>query len=296
MSEIDQIITLDPEEKADFESLIKKTRKSFVSSPKETIQKATICHQDKIKSLIRQKELSEAILFIRENAYLSFLKEEYSFNGNILKSLSNTFQKPKNILQKLSQELFAFKRESQEIFYKKFVSLFGEGAGRISPYIYQLCLSNTQSRRSRAGKVFEEIIYFLYEWHDYAYESQASIGKKVFASLNLGKVVDSVLPNTEAFRSRRNKTIVGSMKTSLRERWQEVVEEISRSNLPNIHLLTLDTEISAKKAEQMSEHNIVLVTLRKTKEEEHLKSMRNIIDFEAYFYEEIPNILDYWAK
>ena len=73
---------------------------------------------------------------------------------------------------------------------------FGNFAGSISPYIYQLCLSNTQSRRSRAGKVFEGIIYFLYEHYNYQYESQAKIGKKTFSRLGLGKVVDSVLPST----------------------------------------------------------------------------------------------------
>ena len=92
-----------------------------------------------------------------------------------------------------------------------------------------------------------------------------------------GKVVDSILPCTDAFKTFRNKTIVGSMKTTLRERWQEVVEEITRSNLPNIYLLTTDDKISGDKIKQMSEHNIVLVVYQslKTQEKAEIKTFSN---------------------
>ena len=86
------------------------------------------------------------------------------------------------------------------------------------------------------------------------------------------------------------------MKTTLRERWQEVVEEISRSNLPNIHLLTVDEDISDSKAEQMSQHNIVLVVLQSVKQQPALKNKRSIIDFENYFLTEIPQVMDYWRE
>ena len=188
------------------------------------------------------------------------------------------------------------KEFSQLNFQEKVRSLFGQFSGYISPYIYQLCLSNTQSRRSRSGKVFEGIIYFLYEYYGFSYDSQTSIGKKAFSTLGLGKVVDSILPSTKAFQEFRNKTIVGSMKTTSRERWQEVVEEISRSNLPNIYLLTVDHDISKAKAQQMAEHNIVLVVRNDVKNIKHLHGMRNIIDFETYFEKEIPAIINYWGK
>lgn len=84
------------------------------------------------------------------------------------------------------------------------------------------------------------------------------------------------------------------MKTTLRERWQEVVEEISRSNLPNIHLLTIDDDISDSKAEQMSQHNITLVVPRDVKQQTKLQNRRSIIDFETYFCEEIPAVMQYW--
>lgn len=84
------------------------------------------------------------------------------------------------------------------------------------------------------------------------------------------------------------------MKTSLRERWQEVVEEVVRSNLPNIYLLTVDDNISENKITQMSQHNIILVVIESVKEK--LSSFRSVLSFEEYFSREIPNILSYWEE
>jgi hypothetical protein len=49
------------------------------------------------------------------------------------------------------------------------------------------------------------------------------------------------------------------MKTSLRERWQEVAEEIERTKIPEIHLLTVDEDISKNKAQEMANHNIIVI-------------------------------------
>lgn len=296
MKEIEKIIKLSSKEMDEFSNLIKKQRKLIISSPKETAKKAMLSNKDNIDYLLQTKEISKVISELRELSYNQFLTEESNFNTVILSNISKEFSIPRNQLEKISKEIYGYKSVSLKEFQDKIRVSFGSFAGSISPYIYQLCLSNTQSRRSRAGKVFEGIIYFLYEYYNYDYESQAKIGKKQFAALGLGKVVDSVLPNTNAFKQFRNKTIVGSMKTTLRERWQEVVEEISRSNLPNIHLLTVDDNISLPKATQMSEHNIVLVVLKDIKACNSLEKLHNVIDFETYFLQEIPQLMQYWKK
>lgn len=173
---------------------------------------------------------------------------------------------------------------------------FGNYAGQIYPYIYRLSLSNTQSRRSRAGSVFEGIIYGLYEKLRYPYESQASIGSNNFKTKNLGKIVDSILPNLAAFEQRRDKVIIGTMKTTLRERWQEVIEEVSRTGLPKIYLLTADENISANKVDQMANHNVILVVYDNVKMNQSLAKKRNVVSFEEFFFEEIPENLKYWEK
>ena len=295
MKHLETIIKLSDDESEKFAGFIKENRKKLISSPKDTAQKATEAHKIHIETLINTGNISQVITELRQLSYDQFLIEESHFNGVILGEIGSRFNTPKQILEMVSNTLYSIRNEHQDVFTVQVSKLFGEFAGNISPYIYQLCLSNTQSRRSRAGKIFEGIIYFLYEYFNFTYDSQSSIGKKAFSELHLGKVVDSILPSTKAFTERRNKTIVGSMKTTLRERWQEVVEEIQRSNLPNIHLLTVDDDISEQKAKQMAEHNIILVVTNSVKQQKHLINKRNIIDFETYFNVEIPDIMRYWS-
>jgi len=175
-------------------------------------------------------------------------------------------------------------------------NLCGEYAGRVFPYVYKISLSNTNSRRSRAGKTFESIIYKTYEVLGYEYDSQSKVGRKTFTELGLGKKVDSILPNIDCYEKRRNKTIIGTMKTTLRERWQEVAEEIERTKIPEIHLLTVDEDISNSKAQEMANHNIIIVAYDWVANSEPLSSMKNIISFEEYLFEEIPAILKFWEE
>lgn len=294
-TEIEFLIKLSDEEGKKFTKFIREKRAECISSPKETTKKATESNLELITGLLDSGEISEAIYQLRELSYDEFLKEESVFNGVVLEEISKRFDAPKEIISSLSSRLYEQKHENAEEFTLGVVDMFGSYSGAISPYIYQLCLSNTQSRRSRAGQVFEGIIYYLYEYFGYSYGSQAQVGRQQFTQLGLGKLVDSVLPGLEEFEKRRNKTIIGSMKTTLRERWQEVVEEVARANIPSIHLLTVDDDISEAKALQMGQHNIVLVVLNSVKAQPHLANMHSVVDFETYFLQEIPDILRYWA-
>jgi len=291
---IQNLIRLSNQEEKAFVDLIKTTRRKLIPSPKTAVKNATNTNVNLITELLEQKKITQAIISLREFAYDEFLKEESAFNAVILKEIGEKFYAPKIRLEQLCVELSHSDLSNMELLTHKITELFGRYSGYISPYIYQLCLSNTQSRRSRAGKTFEGIIYFLYDYFQYPFESQASIGKKSFSDLGLGKVVDSILPSISAFNQRRDKTVVGTMKTTLRERWQEVVEEVARSNLPNIYLLTVDDNIALNKAEQMAKHNIVLVVKNDIKNADKMKDKRSIIDFETYFLDELPTILKFW--
>ncbi|CDF99324.1 type II restriction endonuclease [Avibacterium paragallinarum] len=294
--DLEILIKLSEKEEKEFSNFIKTKRNELISSPKDNAKKATKEHSKKVEKWLQDKKISQVIIYLREFAYNEYLKEEAIFNGVILKEISSKFDTPKEVIKILTDKLINENIQDSEEIRKRLVNLVGDYATHISPYIYQLCLSNTQSRRSRAGKTFEGIIYYLYEYFNYSFDSQTKVGKKCFSSLGLGKVVDSILPSVEAFNERRDKTIIGSMKTTLRERWQEVVEEVSRSNIPNIYLLTVDDDISESKAIQMGTHNIVLVVLDYVKKQSHLKDKRSIIDFETYFFEEISTIQHYWSK
>lgn len=289
MKNVEKLITLNENEALKFGEYIKKQRKVYIDNPNILFNKID---KNNAQRHIKNKNLTTCIQELREQIYADFLKQEANFNSIVFKDLSLKFKIPCDIFQTMAKSFYDEDLAKFDTFLEKLRFYFGEYSGAISPYIYALALSNTNSRRSRAGKDFENIIYFLYENLGFKYESQAKIGKNAFSSLNLGKVVDSVLPSIKAFESFRNKTIVGSMKTTLRERWQEVVEEVARSNLPNIYLLTCDTNISKNKIQQMAKHNIILVVYKDIKE--NLQEFKNVIAYETYFYNEIPLIMDYW--
>ncbi|WP_096029697.1 type II restriction endonuclease [Campylobacter lanienae] len=288
---MENLIRLNETQKEQFKNFIKNNRKKIIPKPKDILKKVLSKYDT---NNINLTSISQTITQLREYSYNEFLIYENEFNAVILRDIANNFSIADDILSEISRDFFERLPTDYESFKRYFSNYFGKYAGEISPYIYELCLSNTQSRRSRAGKIFEAIIYYLYEYFNYSFNSQAKVGKRAFSDLGLGKVVDSILPSVEAFKNFRNKTIVGSMKTTLRERWQEVVEEIDRSNLPNIYLLTCDTDISTSKITQMSQHNIVLVVLNSVKSK--LENFHNVITFESYFAHEIPQILNYWDK
>jgi len=285
------ITTIPDEEKDLFADFIREARSKYISSPKDTVLKVLEDHKELLPDAQQNIPISPIIKELREHSYNYFLVQESAMNAYILKHISEKFSLPKQRFDRLYDAFMASNEHQKE----KLKTFFGEYAGHIYPYIYALSLSNTQSRRSRAGKVFEGIIYALYEALEYPYESQATVGSKTFKEKHLGKIVDSLLPNLAAFEGRRDKVVIGTMKTTLRERWQEVIEEATRTGLPSIYLLTADDDISGSKAEQMSNHNVILVVYDDVKTTSALSEMHNVISFEDYFYKEIPDKLKYWS-
>lgn len=287
------IIEIPKQELEKFDTLIQQYRKKHIRTSQEIVDlvlKGNTSYLQQIKS----KNVSKCISELREIVWQEYLVDEVNFNAIIMRDLHKLLQTPKDILDVLLNQNITNKKGEELVETVKDVC--GEYAGRVFPYIYKLALSNTQSRRSRAGKSFEAIIYKIYESLGYEYDSQSKVGRKTFDSLGLGKKVDSILPNIQCYAERRNKTIIGTMKTSLRERWQEVAEEIERTKIPEIHLLTADENIPKSKAQEMANHNIIVVTYDWVSDSESLKKMKNIISFEKYLFEEIPNVLKFWDE
>lgn len=287
------IIEIPAEEQKELDKLIKSYRKKYIRTSQEIVEKVFVENQSFLTK-ISKGEVSKSIAELREVVWAEYLKDEVEFNIVLMQDLYKVLKTPKQILDALlNQNITELKsKELQE----EVVKICGEYAGRVYPYIYKIALSNTNSRRSRAGKTFESIIYKVYECLNYSFDSQGKVGRKTFTELGLGKKVDSILPSIKAYEKRRNKTIVGTMKTSLRERWQEVAEEIERTKIPEIHLLTVDEDISVSKAQEMNNHNIIIVVYDWIANSDKLKPMKNIISFEEYLFEEIPSILKFWEN
>jgi len=275
-----------------FDEYIRKARKEFIKTPKATVSYVLTENKILMSELKEEGNVSLVIRTLREEAFKSFLIQESKMNAFLLKHISEKFAVPE---EKFEYLCHVFEKSESDL-KNKLREFFGDYAGQIYPYIYRLSLSNTQSRRSRAGKVFEGIIYGLYDALGYPYESQATVGSQNFKTQRLGKIVDSLLPSLDSFEQRRDKVIIGTMKTTLRERWQEVIEEINRTGLPSIYLLTVDEDISISKVEQMANHNVILVVYKSVKMDKKLINKRNVVSFEDYLFDEIPGILEYWQK
>jgi len=292
-SQIPAIIEIPQTELKELDKLIKSYRKKYIRTSQEIVDKV-FKENPTILPKIKKGNVSKPIAELREIVWNEYLIDEVEFNVILMQDLYKVLDTPKHILDLLLTNKIT--ELTGEKLKDEIIKICGEYAGRIFPYVYRISLSNTQSRRSRAGKTFEAIIYKVYDCLDYTFDSQSKVGRKTFTELGLGKKVDSILPNIEAYEKRRNKTIIGTMKTTLRERWQEVAEEIERTKIPEIHLLTADESISKSKAQEMNNHNIIVVAYDWIANSESLKQMKNIISFEEYLFEEIPSILKFWSK
>ena len=292
-NKIPTIIEIPQTELKEFDKLIKSYRNKNIRNSQEIVDKV-FKENPSILPKIKEGNVSTPIAELREIVWNEYLVDEVEFNVILMQDLYKVLDTPKHILDLLlTNKITELKGTKLK---EEIIKICGEYAGRIFPYVYRIALSNTQSRRSRAGKTFEAIIYKVYDSLDYTFDSQSKVGRKTFTELGLGKKVDSILPNIEAYEKRRNKTIIGTMKTTLRERWQEVAEEIERTKIPEIHLLTADESISKSKAQEMNNHNIIVVAYNWVANSESLKDMKNIISFEEYLFEEIPSILKFWSK
>lgn len=286
------VIEINKEESVIFDKQIREYRSKYIRPSQEIVDSICAKNKEILKTITIDKNISKLIQQLRTDVWEEFLKDEVEFNAAVMKDLHKVLKTPKAILDVLIENKITDKKGDELLSSIK--DLCGEYAGRIFPYLYKLSLSNTQSRRSRSGKTFEAIIYKIYDVLNYSFDSQSKVGRKLFSEVGLGKKVDSILPGINEFNKRRNKTIIGTMKTSLRERWQEVAEEIERTKIPEIHLLTADDNISTSKADEMGKHNIIVVAYSWVAESEKLKSAKNIISFEEYLFEELPLIFNFW--
>jgi hypothetical protein len=169
----------------------------------------------------------------------------------------------------------------------------GTYTGQIFPYLYQLSLSTTQSRRSRAGTTFEHLVEAFFDCLGYPYGTQEHIGQEQFKTLGLGKKVDLVVPSAYAYSQNRSKCAVVTMKTTLRERWQEVAEELSRTNVPHIYLLTLDRAVTRNVVTTMKEYNITLVVYEEVRQAK-FADMMTVMSLQKFFSHEVPGIIRNW--
>ena len=101
------------------------------------------------------------------------------------------------------------------------------------PMLRRAFQSVDQSRRTRGGKDFELQI-----------EGLLSLAEIPFTRQDAKSRTDLILPSSATFQYDRTVSLVVSVKRTLRERWREVVEELSNLQAPNIYLFTADSNVA----------------------------------------------------
>ena len=242
----------------DFLEMVKKERNLFFKNSFERAYQSFVelGYDSKDKAFF-EENASEIVESMREQCWNDFILEEKEFTSQMMKKLIKD-----NIIDDCTP------REAVEWY----VDTYPE-------HIYQLNLSNTQSRRSRAGKEFEDIIELILLGAGVHMDSQGNIGKDSFVQKGLGKLVDAVSPGVIEFEENKRNVVLISAKTTLRERWQEVPEEMGRTGAREMFLATLDEKISDEVLNTLYEANIQLTTTKAIKEKYYTNNSR-VLTFE----------------
>lgn len=152
-------------------------------------------------------------------------------------------------------------------------------------------LSASQQRKSRAGYSFEHHIQQML--------ADGKIPHEVQVIMEAKKRPDFVLPTYKLFKDKarpKDHALVLSAKTTLRERWKQVLNEIKNCDL---YLATVDEDIAANAIEDMGSAGIVLVVPESLKKSDSTvySKYSNVITFRDFFrYEVKSRRFPVWAK
>lgn len=260
----------------DFEAQVKSERTRHIKSAYDLADASfkKLKYHEKENSDFKT-DASEMIVSLRADCWDSFKALEKEFTSNMLDLLIDDPGFAATVSHMNSRDALK------------------EFARKYPDHLYKLNLSNTQSRRTRAGKEFEAIIEMILLGAGIRLDSQANLGKKEFQDKGLGKLVDIVIPGMLEYSIAKHKTIILSSKTSLRERWAEVIEETSTTGSGHIYLATLDDSLSRENILRLVQNNIILVVLEDIKSRVY-GSDPNILSFEEFIQECVQKI-NYWT-
>ena len=255
----------------EFKKIIKNERKAFMST-------FNVIHQVFIQLGLDNKDpeyfinnASKIVEDIRSRVWKTYLELEEEFSNYLYKKLI-----PDNVDEKLP-------RKAVEDYIDENTNNF-----------YTLSLSNTQSRRSRAGKEFEAIISHLFIGANIPFDEQGLIGTGVFKDKNLAKLVDHVIPGAIEYGISKRNVVALTAKTTLRERWQEIGDELDRTRMSEIYLATVDEEIGENTLDQLRANNIYPVTTA-TLKEKYYKDNNLVLTFED-FLQLAKDVSNTWTK
>ena len=144
-------------------------------------------------------------------------------------------------------------------------------------------LSLAQSRKSRAGRVFEKIHNLLFKALSYPFDEQQVINGKP----------DFVMPSVEHYRRNPLECVIFTAKRTLRERWRQIVTEGTRGI--GFYLATIDDGVSDNQLQEMVDHRIFLVVPKRIKEENY-PDATNVLTFQSFFEDHLDPKKRIWDR
>jgi len=148
--------------------------------------------------------------------------------------------------------------------------------------LWQIFQSRAQSRKARGGKDWELQLAKFLELMNIPCERSSKNYR-----------VDFILPNRRYFRKHKSKSFIISAKRTLRERWQEVIEELARYRAPNVYLVTADEEISHNVAKKITDYGVNLAVWDEVKKK--FPKLSGVIGFSRLIEEIDLYNRQYWS-
>jgi hypothetical protein len=260
-----------------------KAQRSKIAAPAQYVSEylARMAISD---SQIRER-VEFLLLDVRELIYENYLIDEAHLNARLMRTLFESDipfvrQQLKIALAQMPEDLSRFSKAKVE---SLIIEGIAQAGGACFSYIQALSTSNTNARRSRAGTTFETLFARALSAFKIPFQDQNSLGSHFYSANNLGKKVDFIVPSSQQYEDLRNKCAIISTKTTLRERWQQVVEELERSNVPHIYLATLGEDVTQNVLTIMKNYNITLVVPSEVKSK--YPGFHNVVNFQAFFTE-----------
>jgi EcoRII C terminal len=201
-------------------------------------------------------------------------------------------EKPERIKAEFSSYFEEIERRQFEL-YKTAEAKTWDGLVGAEPMVlrgrfdesYRLINSIAQSRRSRAGGAFEDVIRALFRRLGYPCDEQAVVNGKP----------DFILPSAEYYGRNAQDTIILTCKRTIRERWRQIATEATRGLGP--FLATIDDSLSAQTLEEMGDNRIHLVVPKRIKETEpSYRDAPNVISFEDFFEDHVDPAMRRWTR
>jgi hypothetical protein len=146
---------------------------------------------------------------------------------------------------------------------------------KLESYI-KIFMSMAQARYTRVGTTFENHYKNYIDGHAFPNVSQEKVDGK--------KKPDFIFPSKEYYFSETREIddiILLSLKTSLKERWQQILNEGSK--VKTRYLATLDKKVTGDQISEMKRKNVILIVTEWAKvNTESYKNASNVITFKNF--------------